>query len=95
MVTGSVSLLGGALGTLFSPVGLVAAALVAAAVLIGCCQCQQRTACNQQLARQYRMGLCQRRHLCDHTREPLCDRTQRPINQITDANTQPFPCAAE
>ncbi|HBB4821236.1 TPA: phage tail tape measure protein, partial [Escherichia coli] len=34
MVTGSVSLLGGALGTLFSPVGLVAAALVAAAVLI-------------------------------------------------------------
>ncbi|MDY8415466.1 phage tail tape measure protein [Escherichia coli] len=34
MVTGSVSLLGGALGALFSPVGLIAAALVAAAVLI-------------------------------------------------------------
>ncbi|HAL0064912.1 TPA: phage tail tape measure protein [Escherichia coli] len=34
MVTGSVSLLGGAIGALFSPVGLIAAAFVAAAVLI-------------------------------------------------------------
>lgn len=34
MVTGSVSLLGGAIGALLSPVGLIAAALVAAAVLI-------------------------------------------------------------
>ncbi|HBN1792523.1 TPA: phage tail tape measure protein [Escherichia coli] len=34
MVTGSVSLLGGAIGALFSPVGLIVAALVAAAVLI-------------------------------------------------------------
>ncbi|MCN3656116.1 hypothetical protein MLP60_25130, partial [Escherichia coli] len=34
MLTGSVSLLGGAIGALFSPVGLIAAAFVAAAVLI-------------------------------------------------------------
>ena len=34
MVTGSVSLLGGAIGALFSPVGLIVAAFVAAAVLI-------------------------------------------------------------
>ncbi|HCD6847142.1 TPA: phage tail tape measure protein, partial [Escherichia coli] len=34
MVTGSVSLLGGAIGALLSPVGLIAAAFVAAAVLI-------------------------------------------------------------
>ncbi|ENE0330580.1 phage tail tape measure protein, partial [Escherichia coli] len=34
MVTGSISLLGGAIGALFSPVGLIAAAFVAAAVLI-------------------------------------------------------------
>ncbi|HHK8845322.1 TPA: phage tail tape measure protein [Escherichia coli] len=34
MVTGSVSLLGGAIGALFSPVGLIAVAFVAAAVLI-------------------------------------------------------------
>lgn len=34
MVTGSISLLGGAVGALFSPVGLIAAAFVAAAVLI-------------------------------------------------------------
>lgn len=34
MVTGSVSLLGGAIGALFSPVGLIAAAFVAAAALI-------------------------------------------------------------
>ncbi|MBB9341975.1 phage tail tape measure protein, partial [Escherichia coli] len=34
MVTGSVSLLGGAIGALFSPVGLIVAALAGAAVLI-------------------------------------------------------------
>ncbi|MDK3536459.1 phage tail tape measure protein, partial [Escherichia coli] len=34
MVTGSISLLGGAIGALFSPVGLIVAAFVAAAVLI-------------------------------------------------------------
>ncbi|OJN35067.1 phage tail tape measure protein, partial [Escherichia coli] len=34
MVTGSISLLGGAIGALFSPVGLIAATFVAAAVLI-------------------------------------------------------------
>lgn len=34
MVTGSVSLLGGAIGALFSPVGLIVAALAGAAILI-------------------------------------------------------------